>query len=168
MKQQSILWQAAGFALVTFGGTIAHFLYDWTGKNILISPFSGVNESTWEHMKLIFFPALFCYIALCFLKRGNEPCIIYAFPKAIFLGTFLIPVLFYTYSGILGFTVSFIDIAIFYICVFISFFYLYKTTITVKKLEYSLAFNIGLIFLTLLFLCFTYNPPALGIFANPQ
>lgn len=46
MKQRSILWQAAGFAVVTVGGTILHFLYDWTGGSILVSPFSGVNEST--------------------------------------------------------------------------------------------------------------------------
>ena len=56
MKQRSILWQSAGFAFVTFGGTILHFLYDWTGGNILVLPFSGVNESTWEHMKLLFWP----------------------------------------------------------------------------------------------------------------
>ena len=53
MKQRSILWQAAGFAHVTFGGTILHFLYDWTGGSILVSPFSGVNESTWEHMETV-------------------------------------------------------------------------------------------------------------------
>ena len=56
MKQRSILWQAAGFAAVTFGGTVLHFLYDWTGGSILTAPFSGVNESTWEHMKLLFWP----------------------------------------------------------------------------------------------------------------
>ena len=52
------LWQAAGFAFATLGGTILHFLYDWTGGSILVAPFSGVNESTWEHMKLLFFPML--------------------------------------------------------------------------------------------------------------
>ena len=42
MKQRSILWQAAGFALVTFGGTILHFLYDWTNGSILVAlPISG-------------------------------------------------------------------------------------------------------------------------------
>ena len=56
MRKRSILWQAAGFAAVTFAGTFLHFLYDWTGRNILVSPFSGVNESTWEHMKLLFWP----------------------------------------------------------------------------------------------------------------
>lgn len=39
MKQASSLWQAAGFALTTFGGTILHFLFDWTSGRILVSPF---------------------------------------------------------------------------------------------------------------------------------
>ena len=63
MKQVSSLWQKSGFALTTFGGTILHFLYNWTGGSILVSPFSGVNESTWEHMKLLFWPlALFALV----------------------------------------------------------------------------------------------------------
>ena len=117
-------WQWLGFGFTSLGGTLLHFLYDWSGGNAVAAAFSAVNESTWEHMKLFFFPALFCYIALCIFKRNHEPCILYAFPKAIFLGTFLIPVLFYTYSGILGFHVSFLDISTFYVSVFFSFFYL--------------------------------------------
>ena len=50
------LWSFSGFSLVSLGGTILHFLYDWTNESLLIAPFSGVNESTWEHMKLLFFP----------------------------------------------------------------------------------------------------------------
>ena len=73
MKQRSILWQAAGFALVTFGGTILHFLYDWAGGSILVSPFSGVNESTWEHMKLLFWPLfLFALIQRLFFQGSGK------------------------------------------------------------------------------------------------
>ena len=73
MKQRSILWQAAGFAAVTFGGTILHFLYDWTGGSILVSPFSGINESTREHMKLLFWPLFLFALAqqLSFKDQEN-------------------------------------------------------------------------------------------------
>lgn len=168
MKKHILIYTILCALFVAVFGTLGHFFYEWSGYNHYVGLFFPVNESTWEHMKLFFFPALTCYIVLCFLKRKNEPCIIYAFPRAIFLGTFFIPVLFYTYSGILGFTVTFIDIAIFYISVFLSFFYLYKSTVSVKKLDYSLPLNIGLIFLTLLFMCFSYNPPSLGIFEIPK
>jgi hypothetical protein len=43
-----------GYAITSLGGTILHFLYDWSGKSRLVAVFSGVNESTWEHMKLLF------------------------------------------------------------------------------------------------------------------
>ena len=97
MKQRSILWQAAGFATVTFGGTILHFLYDWTGGSILVSPFSGVNESTWEHMKLLFWPLfLFALVQRLFFRdQENYWCVKLA---EILLGLVLIPVLFYTYN----------------------------------------------------------------------
>ena len=71
MKQRSILWQAAGFAVVTFGGTILHFLSDWTGGSIFTSPFSGVNESTWEHMKLLFWPLFLFALAQRFIFHGS-------------------------------------------------------------------------------------------------
>lgn len=168
MKKPILICTTVCALFVAVLGTLGHFFYKWSAYNHYVGLFFPVNESTWEHMKLFFFPTLFCYIVLCFIKRDNLPCIIYAFPKAIFLGTFLIPVLFYSYSGILGFNVSFLDISTFYISVFLSFLYLYKATVSVKKLEYSLACSLGLIFLALLFMCFSYNPPPLGIFKVPS
>ena len=167
MKKHVLICTIVCALFVAVLGTLGDFFYQWSGYNHYVGLFFPVNESTWEHMKLFFFPALICYIVLCFIKRNNHPCILYAFPKTIFLGTFLIPVLFYTYSGILGFNVSFLDISTFYISVILSFLYLYKTTVSVKKLDYSLAWNISLIFLALLFMCFSYNPPDLGIFEVP-
>ena len=114
MKQTSFLWQAAGFAIVTLGGTLLHFLYDWTGGNILTAPFSGINESTWEHMKLLFWPLfLVAVIQRVFFKMPDHFwCIKLA---GIALGLVLIPVLFYTYNGTLGKSPDWVNITIFYI-----------------------------------------------------
>lgn len=49
MKQSVSLWQLMGFAVTSFSGTILHFLYEWLGEALWIAPFSGINESTWEH-----------------------------------------------------------------------------------------------------------------------
>lgn len=167
MKKHILICAIVCALFVAIIGTLGHFFYKWSNYNQYVGLFFPVNESVWEHMKLFFFPSLFCYIVLCFFKHKQEPCIIYAFPKAIFLGTFLIPVLFYTYSGILGFNVSFLDISTFYISVLISFIYLYKSTVSVKKLEYSLPANIALTFFAFMFISFSYNPPKLGIFEVP-
>ena len=44
------------FVLIT--GTISHFIYDWSGQNYILGLIFPTNESTWEHMKLVFFPML--------------------------------------------------------------------------------------------------------------
>lgn len=167
MKKQILICSILCAIIVATLGTLGHFFYQWSSYNPYVGLFFPVNESVWEHMKLFFFPSLICYIILCLLKKNQEPCILYAFPKSIFLGTFLIPTLFYTYFGILGFHVSFLDISTFYISVLLAFIYLYKSTTSVKKLNYSLAQNIALLVLAFLFISFSYNPPDLGIFEVP-
>ena len=167
MKQQSILWQAAGFALVTFGGTIAHFLYDWTGKNILISPFSGVNESTWEHMKLLFWPLLLFALVqrLFFRDPENYWCVKLA---EILLGLSLIPMLFYTYNGVFGQSADWINITIFYICALLVFLFEWwafqydRLPCKHPQLAFAAICLIGV-----LFVVFTFVPPQIPLFRDP-
>ena len=167
MKQRSILWQAAGFAFVTFGGTILHFLYDWTGGNILVSPFSGVNESTWEHTKLLFWPLfLFAMVQRPFFKdQENYWCVKLA---AILLGLVLIPVLFYTCNGVFGKSPDWINIAIFYITALLVFLFEWwafkKDWLPCKypRLAFAAICLIGL-----LFVVFTFAPPQIPLFQDP-
>ena len=167
MKQRSILWQAAGFALVTFGGTILHFLYNWTGMNILAAPFSGVNESTWEHMKLLFWSLfLFSMVQRLFFKNlENYWCVKLA---EILLGLLLIPVLFYTYNGAFGKSPDWINIAIFYISAALVFLFEWWV---LKKNRLPcgnpwLAFAV-ICLLGVLFLVFTFAPPQIPLFRDP-
>ena len=167
MKQRSILWQAAGFALTTFGGTILHFLYDWTGGSILASPFSGVNESTWEHMKLLFWPLfLFSVVQWFFFKNQKSYwCVKLA---EIFLGLGLIPVLFYTYNGVFGKSPDWINIAIFYITALMAFLFerwaFKKELLPCKhpRLAFAAVCLIGG-----LFVIFTFAPPQIPLFRDP-
>ena len=56
MRKQLFRWEAAGFLFAATAGTLLHFVYDWSGGIPLVAAFSAVNESTWEHMKILFFP----------------------------------------------------------------------------------------------------------------
>ena len=167
MKQRSILWQAAGFAAVTFGGTILHFLYDWTGESVLVSPFSGVNESTWEHMKLLFWPLfLFALVQRLFFKnQKNYWCVKLT---EILLGLALIPVLFYTYNGVLEKSPDWINIAIFYITallVFLFEWWAFKNNLPQCKYP-RLAFA-AICLIGVLFAVFTFAPPQIPLFQDP-
>ena len=101
MKKSYGLWGLFGFAVTTLLGTLLHFLYEWLGKAVWIAPFSGVNESTWEHMKLLFWPMLLFALAECFFLRERRDfwCVKL---RGILLGLTMIPLLFYTYNGVIG------------------------------------------------------------------
>ena len=167
MKQRSIFWQAAGFALVTFGGTILHFLYDWTGESSLISPFSGVNESTWEHMKLLFWPLfLFALVQRLFFEdQENYWCVKLA---EIVLGLVLIPVLFYTYNGVFGKSPDWVNIAIFYITALLVFLFEWwafqKDRLHCK---YPVLAFAAICLIGAAFVVFTFAPPQIPLFQDP-
>ena len=167
MKQRSFLWQAAGFALVTFGGTILHCLYDWTGGNILAAPFSGVNESTWEHMKLLFWPLFFFALVQrpFFRNQKNYWCVKLA---EILLGLMWIPVLFYTYNGVFGKSPDWINISIFYITAALVFLFEWwafrndRLPCKHSRLAFAVICLIGI-----LFVVFTFAPPQIPLFQDP-
>lgn len=160
----------AVFVLIT--GTLSHFVYGWSGENPVAGLFFPVNESTWEHMKLVFFPTLIYGLFLYNKMWEDAPCIRSAVPAAILAGTASVPVLFYTYSGILGRDYFILDIAVFILSVLIAFFVLWRiarrdsASPVCQKTAGSLL-NAAVILITVLFILFSYDPPGLGIFAEP-
>ena len=100
MGKRLNFWPLAGFLTVSVLGTLAHFAYEWSGKQLLAGAFCAVNESTWEHMKLLFWPLVFfAFIQRPFFKaQGNYWCVKL---EEVLLGLALIPVLFYSYNGVL-------------------------------------------------------------------
>ena len=167
MKRQIGLWQLWGFAVTVSGGTLLHFLYDWLKEAMWIAPFSGVNESTWEHMKLLFWPMLIYAVIQSFYFKDREDywCIKL---RGMLLGLALIPVLFYTYNGIIGRSPDWINIAIFFLTAAIV--YLFQTrqfnngAITCRnpKVAFGILCAVGV-----LFVIFTFKTPELGIFKDP-
>lgn len=168
MKRTIGLSQLLGFAVTSLGGTLLHFLYDWLDEAIWIAPFSGVNESTWEHMKLLFWPMFLFAIAQSFFFRNREDfwCVK---RNGILLGIILIPVLFYTYNGVLGHSPDWINIAIFFLSAAIT--YIYETRrfnrgTTVCKNPKSAILQLCII--GILFAVFTFSTPEIGIFKDPM
>ncbi len=167
MKRSIGLWQLLGFAVTSLGGTLLHFLYEWLGKAAWIAPFSGVNESTWEHMKLLFWPMLVYAAVQSFFFRDREDfwCVKL---RGILLGLILIPVIFYTYNGVIGKSPDWINIVIFFISAAIA--YLYETRLfqTQKTRCGSKKWAVAaLCLIALLFVMFTFFTPQIGIFKDP-
>ena len=167
MKRSIGLGQLMGFAVTSLGGTLLHFLYDWTGESVLVAPFSGINESTWEHMKLLFWPMFIFAIvqSFFFADRKEFWCVKL---KGTLLGLGLIPVLFYTYNGVIGKSPDWLNIAIFFVSAAMA--YIYETrqfnneTTSCKSPRKVFVL---LCVIALLFIVFTFVTPQIGIFRDP-
>lgn len=151
-------------------GSLFHFVYDFTGQNRFVGLFVAINESTWEHMKLMFFPMLLLTGILAPKWRETYANVELILNLGNLAATWLIPVLFYTYRGILGYGISWADIATFYVSEVLALFLMlhsikYCGNPLLKKLT---CISFILIFIQgIAFMWFTYHPPALGIFAVP-
>lgn len=115
MKHSNSYGQVAGFLFTSILGTFLHFLFDLSGRSVIVAIFSAVNESIWEHMKLIYYPMLlFSLIEYRFWGKNYEQfwCVKLI---GILLGLTLIPVLYYTYTGIFGISIGWLNITIFFL-----------------------------------------------------
>lgn len=115
MKKAIANWQLAGFICTVILGTFLHFLFDLTNGNVVAALFSAVNESIWEHMKLLYYPM----VVFAVVEYGVWGKVLASFwcikLTGILFGLILIPVLYYTYTGILGISADWFNITIFFI-----------------------------------------------------
>lgn len=150
-------------------GTLLHFVYEWSGNNRLVGVFSAVNESTFEHLKLLFWPFLLTTFIGLFLFPDKRREFITSSAVSVFLGMVLIITLFYTYSGALGKFYSAINIAIFFISVIFSYYMLYAF---MKNSTFDFNFSgfFGVLIFILLIaavISFTFLPPKIALFKDP-
>lgn len=167
MKRSVGLWQLIGFTAASIGGTVLHYLYDWLGEAAWIAPFSGVNESTWEHMKLLFWPMLIFAAVQSFFFKEMEAfwCVKL---RGILLGLIMIPVIFYTFNGIAGKSPDWINIAIFFISAAIAYIYEAKLFNSEKIKCTSPKSAIAILcVIALLFAVFTFITPEISLFKDP-
>lgn len=155
---------SAIFMLVV--GTLLHFTFGWSNNNPLIGTFSAVNESTWEHLKLLFFPMLLTTILGYFLIGKNYSNFLCARLLGILTAILFTISFFYTYTGIIGTNFAFIDISIFFIAVILGELVSYKILLSNFHCNQYVA---GLLIFALLisFITFTYFTPKIGLFKDP-
>lgn len=160
-----------GFFCVSISGALLHFAYEFFNYNPFVGLFAPVNESTFEHLKLLLYPMLVCSIVQYYIlkKRNYENLnsFICANTIGIISGIISIVVLFYTYIGVLGFNVDFINIAIYYISVLIAFYLSYMITTKKKQDNHCQICLQILTILVILFLLFTIYPANIGLFREP-
>ena len=167
MQKRLLRWELIGFAFTGAVGTLLHFVYEWTGGNPLIAAFCAVNESTWEHMKLLAVPWIL-WTAVTILIERRADC---AAPRAagLLTGLILIPALFYTYTGICGKSVDVVNVLIFQAAVLAA--WLVSRGLQRRgSLSAPLWQVLGILVqlgAAAVFAVWTVNPPELPLFVDP-
>lgn len=165
MKKSISSLKYAGFIFTSIVGTLLHFAYDWSGQSIFLAPFSAINESIWEHMKLLFFP-MFVFALIEYFLIGNEYENFWCIKLiGITLGLLLIPTLYYTYTGAFGIMIDFINIAIFFLVAAVA--YSVETRLLEQGYTCGIAPRIAFFLLCLIllaFVIFTFYPPSIPLF----
>lgn len=159
-------YQIISTIFVCILGTLLHFTYEFFGKDIFVASFSAVNESVWEHLKLLFFPMLLTTIISYFYIGKKVSNLLCSKTLGILVSMAFIIIFFYTYTGILGKSIVFIDIASFFVAVILGEYLAYQLIINNFKCNNI----ISIIILTVIlisFIVFTYFTPKIEIFKDP-
>lgn len=166
MEKKQSRWEIAGLLVTLIAGNLLHFVYEWSGGSGVAAAFSAVNESTWEHMKLLAVPWMAWALAEAVTSGGSA-----LFPRALGLlaGLIAIPTVFYTLRGVTGQTHHLVNILIFQLAVLLA----YAVSRWARRsgrfqgrgwrlLGLALLLGVGGLFLR-----WTYDAPALPIFTDP-
>ena len=156
--------------VISLFGVLGHFLYEWTNENTVIGLFFPVSDSIWEHLKLIFFPSAIFFAFEYLLSEEKPQNYISSAIKGIFCGMISVVTLYYTFTGIIGKNIDFVNILIFFVAVIVTVSSRNKAIF--ENRCFSMGCNaviIGIFILTaFFFMLWSYNPPSLNIFMPPN
>ena len=168
-EKRSIFWyELVGMVFIIILGSMLHFTFEWSGFQAIVGVFSAVNESVWEHLKIAFWPSLlFAIFEYRYLtKKTNN----FFFAKAlgIYVIMVIIPVIFYSYTIFIEHNLT-IDVLSFIFAIIFGQLVSYKM-LTFKKLSKNLKLIsiVTLAILALAFVVFTFYPPQIQLFQDPN
>ena len=169
MKRSIPYWQIGGFLFTGALGTLLHFLFDLTGGSPVSAVFSAVNESIWEHLKLLFYPMV-TFALVEYFRWGKEISLFWCIKLiGILTGLTLIPVIYYTYTGILGVNADWFNITLFFLTA--GFVYWVETRLFQREFTCKLGKKWSVFLICLIavaFTVFTFRPPKIPFFQDPM
>ena len=159
-----------GVVFVSALGTFLHYLFDLSGGNTYAALISGVNESTWEHLKLFYIPFFIYTLIECAIWGKRSDGFFTSKLLSAILGMGVLTVGFYTYTGILGYNIAWLNIALFYLGVIAAYLLSYKLLTRVPKKDFrkwEMLSALLLVAIAAVFFIFTFYPPKIGLFQDP-
>jgi hypothetical protein len=147
--------------LIVLLGTVWHNLYPWTNNNHIVGYIAPINESFWEHLKIIIFPVLIFFLFLyvfTYERFGNGGAALFC---ATIGAIIFITILFYLYTqGNLEKSILWVDILIYVLSIVVAVTIM-ALILAIPYLNDMINYICIALYILLLFLVFvfTYNPP---------
>ena len=160
-------WQIFVIIFCLILGTLLHFTYEWSNYNIIVGIFSAINESVWEHLKLVFYPMFIISIIGYFIIGKKVYNYWFAQIVGILTSMLFIITFFYTYTGVFGKNFAILDIGSFIIGILIGEYLIYKMFKVRKNYKIESPSFILISILLLCFIAFTFYPPIIPLFEDP-
>ena len=160
-------WQNITVIFCIILGIVLHFTYEWSGENMLVGLFSAVNESTWEHLKLIYYPTVLIGIIGYFIIEKKTNNYWFALAVGIITAIAFTIIFFYTYTGVIGTNFAWLNITTFIVAIILGGVVTYNILISRKNYNAEIISIIFLILLFLSFVLYTFNPPSIAFFQDP-
>jgi hypothetical protein len=162
-------WELLGVVIIFSAGAALHFAFEWSGYWKPIAWFVPVNESTWEHFKLAFWPGIIWALTGYFIvgKAARN----YWLAKSLGLLSMpvIITVIFYSYTTVLEKNYLWVDIFSFLLAISAGQFISYRLFLThTLHVSFQWLGVLGIVGMILAFVLFTYTPPHVFIFEHVQ
>lgn len=168
MKNKVLIWEIGGFLFIGLIGAALHFTFEMSNYSSMeVAYFSAVNESTWEHLKMVFFPGLvFALIQYTYVRDAVNNYIL-AKVAGLFIMPLVITIGWYIYAPILGRSYYPVDLFLFYLAVFLGQWASYKllTRAPLEKKYTQYAIGVFLV-MFVAFSTFTFYPPNIFLFEH--
>ncbi|MCX8074397.1 MAG: DUF6512 family protein [Clostridia bacterium] len=162
-------WIIKGIFYIFLIGSGMHFLYEISGKNVIVGLIAAVNESIWEHSKMVLLPII-CWWGLYYIIKVKK----YNINKnkwftsavvSVVTSLIIMPLLYYFYTEAFGVEILWVDISILFLAV------LFGQLLAFHFYKYSQGINSNIsisifILLVLIFMIFTFYPPHIPLFMD--
>lgn len=157
--------ETIGAFAVIVTGVLLHFVYGWSGGSRVVAAIAPVNESVWEHLKLVLIPVVALGVVEAAWVRDRRRLWWAKLAEVITASGFVV-VFFYTYTGALGVhSILAVDILSFLVAIAGGQSLSYRILSSATRRPLPPAVSVmALVLLVVAFGVLTFTPPHIPLF----
>lgn len=167
VRTRQVISAVGGAAAAFLFACLLHFIYDLSGGLSVAAILGAANESVWEHMKVLAVAFLMWSFAQAAIIKVNPHRLLVARTLGVIVVMLATMCFFYIYSGVLGKTVIWVDIASAFVWLLLGELVALRIINSPYDIDqYYFPALALLVLLTVALLCFTASPPKIGLFKD--